>query len=52
MPNQVSTPTHEVIESPRLSRFIEPSTPPADPVVEALVNQAIAAQRQIEGGTD
>ncbi len=49
MPNHVGTPTHEVLEAPRISLFIEPSNPPDDPVAEALVSQARAAQRQIEG---
>ncbi len=38
----------EIEQPPRIHRFVEPSTPPADPVVEALVHRALVAQRQIE----
>ena len=40
--------THETSERPPVDRGIEPSIPPGDLVVEALVNRALTAQRQIE----
>ena len=44
--------THETSEQPPSDGGIEGSIPPGDPVVEALVNRALTAQRQIEGWSE
>ncbi|HVQ12721.1 MAG TPA: aldehyde dehydrogenase family protein [Vicinamibacterales bacterium] len=51
MTNEVLTQTDERTELARIVRVIEPS-PSTDTAVDALVNQALAAHRQIEGWSE
>jgi fatty-acyl-CoA synthase len=44
--------THETSERPPIDGGTEASIPPGDQVVEALVNRALTAQRQIEGWSE
>ena len=52
MTNRVLTETLEITELARICPVAEPPTPSADPDVEALVNRARAAQRDIEAWSE
>ena len=52
MTNRVLTETLEITELARICPVAEPPTPSADPGVEALVNRARAAQRDIEAWSE
>jgi acetaldehyde dehydrogenase/alcohol dehydrogenase len=52
MTGSARTETHEISKSSRTHRISESSTMPGDPVVEALVNRALAAQRDIDGWSE
>ena len=52
MTGSARTETHEIGESSQTRRISESSTMPGNPVVEALVNRALAAQRAIDGWSE